>query len=95
MKLTPQDIRHVAELARLEVSGADVELYLRELGSILDYVAKLGELPTDGVPPTAGVGVEHLPLRPDEVREQLPREEALRNAPDVRNDHFRVPRVVE
>jgi aspartyl-tRNA(Asn)/glutamyl-tRNA(Gln) amidotransferase subunit C len=95
MKLTPKDIRHVAELARMEVSDADVSVYVDELGRILDYMDKLAELDTAEVPPTASVGVERLPLRADEIRPGLAVEDALRNAPELREGHFRVPRVVE
>jgi aspartyl-tRNA(Asn)/glutamyl-tRNA(Gln) amidotransferase subunit C len=95
MKLTPRDIRHVAELARMEVSDADVSVYVDELGRILDYMDKLSELDTADVPPTASVGVERLPLREDQIRPGLAAEAALRNAPDLREGHFRVPRVVE
>ena len=95
MKLTPEDIRHVAELARMEVSEADVQAYLGELGRILEYMDKLRELDTAEVPPTASVGVEALPLRRDEPRPGLSAAQVLANAPEVREGHFRVPRVVE
>ncbi len=95
MKLTRDDIRHVAELARVDVSEADVEAYIGELGRILEYMDQLGRLDTAGVPPTASVGVDRLPLREDEPRAGLAPGEALANAPDVREGHFRVPRVVE
>ena len=95
MKLTPEDIRHVAELARLDVSEADVAAFVVELGRILDYMDKLSELDTREVPPTASVGVDALPLRADEPRPGFEPAEALRNAPELREGHFRVPRVME
>ncbi|MBI5835876.1 MAG: Asp-tRNA(Asn)/Glu-tRNA(Gln) amidotransferase subunit GatC [Candidatus Eisenbacteria bacterium] len=95
MKLTSKDIRHVAELARMEVSDADVETYISELGRILGYMEKLAELPTADVPPTASVGVDALPLRPDEERAGFAPGQVLENAPEVCEGHFRVPRVVE
>jgi len=95
MKLTPEDIRHVAHLARLELGPDDLERYVRELGAILGYMGKLSELDTRGLPPTASVGVVRLPRRPDEVRPGWSTEELLSNAPEVHAGHFRVPRVVE
>jgi aspartyl-tRNA(Asn)/glutamyl-tRNA(Gln) amidotransferase subunit C len=95
MKLTTEQIRHVAELARLDLSEADVEGYVRELGAILDYIEKLAQLPTDGVVPTSSVGVDELPVREDSPGACLSPEEVLANAPEVRAGHFRVPRVVE
>ena len=95
MKLTADQIRHVAELARLDLSPSDVEGYVRELGAILDYMDKLGQLPTEGVTPTSSVGVDELPVREDIPRPCLRPEEVLANAPEVRASHFRVPRVVE
>jgi len=95
MKLTPEDIRHVAELARLDLSDADVAAYVGELGRILESMEKLSELDTREVPPTASVGVTALPLRADQPRPGLTAAEVLGNAPEVRAGHFRVPRVVE
>ena len=95
MKLTAQDIRHVALLARLELSEADSATCLEELGKILGFMEKLEELPTEGVPPTSAVGPASLPRRSDEPRPGIPREELLQGAPESREGHFRVPRVVE
>ena len=95
MKLTADDIRHVAKLARLELDEGDEERYLRELGAILGYMDKLGELDTRDLPPTASVGVSRLPRRPDEVRPGWTAEQFLSNAPEKRGGHVRVPRVVE
>lgn len=55
MPLSPAQVRHIAKLARLEISDAEVEKYVRELSSILDYIEKLKEVNTDGVEPTAQV----------------------------------------
>ncbi len=95
MKLTAEDIRHVAKLARLQLDEADVARYVEELGRILGYMEKLSELDTADVLPTSSVGRQVLPLRADEVHGCLSPEQALANAPDRRAGHFRVPRVVE
>ncbi len=86
---------HVAELARLAVAEHELQGLAGQLGRILDYMDKLGELDTAGVPPTAHV----LPLRnvwrEDAVRPGLERDDALAGAPDREGPYFRVPRVVD
>lgn len=95
MKLTADDIRHVARLARIELDGADTEKYLEELGKILGYVDQLGQLETEGVPPTTAVGASELPRRGDEPRPCLSAETLLASAPARQGGHFRVPSVVD
>jgi aspartyl-tRNA(Asn)/glutamyl-tRNA(Gln) amidotransferase subunit C len=94
-KLDEQAVRHVAHLARLKVSEAEVRLFAEQLSTILDYVEQLGELDTDDVPPTA----HPLPLsnvfREDAVRDSRPAEEALSNAPDRKDAFFKVPKVID
>ena len=85
----------VAELARLELTADEVELFTRQLANILEYVEQIQELDTSGVPPTAQV--LHRPLdRADEPLPTLPREEALANAPEAATESglFKVPRVM-
>lgn len=88
-------VRHVALLARLELSDEEIERFAHELGDILEYVAKLDELDTTDVPPTS----HSLPLanvmRDDVVRPSLPKEEALANAPDSEDGCFKVPQVIQ
>ena len=67
-KLTAKDVRHIAKLARLRVTDAEVETLARELSSILDYVALLNELNTENVTPTAQVTDLMNVFREDEVR---------------------------
>ena len=95
MGFTPEVVRHVAELARLELTDEEVERYARELTSILDYVAQLQELDLDDVEPTTHVVDLVCRLRPDEVAQPLTREQALANAPAVEQDQFKVPRIIE
>ncbi|NLG68101.1 MAG: Asp-tRNA(Asn)/Glu-tRNA(Gln) amidotransferase subunit GatC [Firmicutes bacterium] len=93
--ITPDEVRHVARLARLELSEEEVARFTRQLGEILQAAKRLQELDTEGVDPT----FYPLPLRnvfrPDEVRPSLPRERVLQNAPEVESDMFRVPRIIE
>ncbi|HLM51285.1 MAG TPA: Asp-tRNA(Asn)/Glu-tRNA(Gln) amidotransferase subunit GatC [Solirubrobacteraceae bacterium] len=86
-----EQVLHVARLARLSVTGEEVERYSRELSSVLDHVAKIGELDLDDVPPTSHVVEVSGALRPDEPRPSLPRETALAQAPAVEDDGFLVP----
>ncbi len=84
-------VLHVARLARLRLSEADVERMARELSTILDQIEKIGELDLAGVEPTAHVTPLENVLRPDEPRPSLPRERALAEAPDADTAGFRVP----
>jgi aspartyl-tRNA(Asn)/glutamyl-tRNA(Gln) amidotransferase subunit C len=94
-KITLAEVEHVARLARLELSAAEKERMRSQLDVILGYVAKLREVDTTGVPPTAHV----LPLvnvmREDEVRPSYPVEAMLANAPEPEGELFRVPRILE
>jgi aspartyl-tRNA(Asn)/glutamyl-tRNA(Gln) amidotransferase subunit C len=95
MKITLQQVEHVARLARLELTEQEKETLQAQLDSILSHIGKLNELDTSGVEPTSHV----LPLanvfRDDEVRPPLAQGEALANAPDRHNDLFRVPKILE
>ncbi len=89
------DIEHVARLARLELTEEEKERLREQLGVILENAAKVGEVATDDVPPTAYAIARSNVLRPDEVTPSLTTEEVLSNAPEVEADRFKVPRVVE
>lgn len=92
--LTPEQVRHVARLARLELSDEQVDLYARQLGSVLGYVAKIAEAHLAGVEPMAHAVPLHNVLREDEVGPALPLEDVLRNAPDSDGPFFKVPKVL-
>jgi aspartyl-tRNA(Asn)/glutamyl-tRNA(Gln) amidotransferase subunit C len=87
------DVRHVARLARLRLEGDEADRMTAELAKILEHIDKLGELDLAAVEPTAHVLAITDVLRPDKPRPSLPRDEALRNAPAVSDDCFRVPRM--
>jgi len=93
-RITRQDVEHVARLARLALTEAEVEALTHELGAILDHAAEVSALQTADVPPTA----HPLPLvnvlRPDEPRPGLPRDEVLAEAPEAEDGRFRVPRIL-
>jgi aspartyl-tRNA(Asn)/glutamyl-tRNA(Gln) amidotransferase subunit C len=94
-RITLEQARHVARLAQVAFVDEELESLLQDLDAVLDYVQQLDELNLDNVEPTThGVPLE-LPARDDAVEAVLTREDILRNAPDVLDGMFRVPRVVE
>lgn len=95
MRLTREQVEHVALLARLELTEAEKERDMNELNQILEHLERLNELDTSDVPPTSHAIPMTNVLREDEVRPSLPRDAALQNAPDPEAGCFRVPRVVE
>jgi len=95
MKLSKQEVEHVAKLARLAVSEEEKEAFSRQLSEILTYVGKLNELDTSKIEPTSHVLDLNNVFRDDIVRESLPPEDVLANAPDRENNHFRVPKIIE
>lgn len=95
MKLTREEVDHVARLARLHFSEEEAERFREQLSAILTYVEKLGELDTTGVEPTSHVLPIRNVFREDAVLPSLPREEALVNAPDRTEEFYRVPKIIE
>ena len=94
MKITPQEISHVANLARLNMSQEEVEAMARQLDEILTYVAKLNELDTESVKPSTNAISIVNAFREDEVKPSLPRDKALANGPRQNGESFVVPRVI-
>jgi aspartyl-tRNA(Asn)/glutamyl-tRNA(Gln) amidotransferase subunit C len=94
-KITPEDVRHVARLARLELSEAELERMRAEMDAILAYMDKLRSLDTTGVGPTSHAVPLRNVMRDDEPRPSFPRDDMLANAPDRAGDFFRVPRIIE
>lgn len=95
MRLSDDEIKHIALLSRLELSDAERERAQNELGQILGYFEALSGLDTQGVEPTMHALPIQNVLRRDEVRPGLSREQALQNAPESADGMFQVPRVVE
>jgi len=94
MALTPKEVLHVAELARLTLNPEEVDLFTRQLNDILDYVKKLQKVETAGVPPLAHPVPIFNVFREDEVAPGLSREEGLANAPAPEEGTFSVPRII-
>jgi aspartyl-tRNA(Asn)/glutamyl-tRNA(Gln) amidotransferase subunit C len=91
--ITDDDVRYVARLARLRLEPGEAERMTGELAKILEHIDKMSELDTSEVPPTAHVLDVVNVMRPDKPRHSLAREDALKNAPAVADDSFRVPRM--
>ena len=90
MSLTAEQVRWVANLARLELSDAELAVMTNQLGRILDYVGQLQSLDTEGVEPLAHALDVADVFRADEPRPSLTVDEALANAPKRRGDFFEV-----
>ena len=95
MSLSLEEVRHIAELARLSLTDEELETYREQLSSILDHVASLQELDTSGIPPTSSVLPPQTVLRQDEPRPGLTLDQVLKNAPDAESGQFRVPPVLD
>lgn len=84
----PEEVEHVAGLARVDLSDAERERFTEQFADILSYFEALDEVPeVEDEPELTNV------MRPDDVRESLDQEEALRNAPDSEDGYFRGPPV--
>ncbi len=94
-RITLEQVHHVARLARLSPSEEEASQLQADLVRILDHVASLSEVDTEGIEPTAHIMADRAPLRPDEVHEGLGQEAALAAAPRARSGGFSVPRVLE
>ena len=90
-----RDVEHVARLARLALTDAEIEKMREQLNGILAYIEKLNALQTEGVEPTAHAVPLVNVMRDDEPRPCLPRAEALANAPERAGEFFRVPRIID
>jgi aspartyl-tRNA(Asn)/glutamyl-tRNA(Gln) amidotransferase subunit C len=94
MKLSIEQVQHIADLARLKLTEAEKQRYAEQLSDILDYVEHLEELDTDHIPPTANVLDISLRLREDQARPGLSQEEILGNASETQDGQFKVPPVL-
>jgi aspartyl-tRNA(Asn)/glutamyl-tRNA(Gln) amidotransferase subunit C len=94
IKISPQEVRHVADLARLELTEREELLMTEQLNSILSYMDKLNELDTSDVPPTTHAIQLQNVFRQDAVVSSVDRELALDNAPESDGVNFIVPKVI-
>ena len=102
-RVSLDDVKHVADLANLELTADELPRMARDLDSILGYIAQLNELDTEALPPMAQVGevLGREPaqagemLRRDEVRPSLDRALVMAEAPETDGRFFKVPKVIE
>ena len=95
MALTREQVRHVAELAKLKLTDEEVDLFREQLSAILDYAARLDELDTDAISPTASVLPLRNVMRPDIAECTFSRDAMLANAPAVKDGHIKVQGVLD
>ena len=93
-KITSEQVRHVARLARLALTDAEIERFGPQLESILEYVAKMDDLDVSNVEPMAHALPLVNVLREDVVTPSLPLEKVLQNAPETDGPFFQVPKVI-
>ena len=94
-KIDLEDVQHIANLARLTFDEQEMESYQYQLSRILDYIEKLNQLDTEGVPPTSHVIPIRNVMKPDEKRDLFQREDITANAPSTEQGYFEVPKVIE
>jgi aspartyl-tRNA(Asn)/glutamyl-tRNA(Gln) amidotransferase subunit C len=97
MALTRAQVQHIAELAKLKLSDDEIDRMTQQLSAILDHAARLQELNTDAILPTASVVPLQNVMRADEVTPSLPRDDVLANAPDKseEGEFFRVRAILK
>jgi len=95
MSVTPEQVRHIARLARIAMSDEEIAALAPELNNILGWVEQLGEVNTDGVEPLTAVIDQKLRLREDVVTDGDCRDAVLANAPAAEHGFFAVPKVIE
>jgi len=98
MPITRADVQKIAELARLELTAEETELFTEQLSSIIQHIEKLSEVDTEAVPPMSHCndveGDPEYAKREDTVTPSLGQKLALENAPDSGDGYFKVPRVI-
>lgn len=94
MKITRDDVEHIAELARLSFSHEEIELFSSQLNDILIYIEKLNELDTQNVQPTTHAHELVNRFRDDREEASIGVEKALENAPQSEGGQFVVPRII-
>jgi aspartyl-tRNA(Asn)/glutamyl-tRNA(Gln) amidotransferase subunit C len=95
MKLSLDEVRHIAQLSRLAISEDETELYAPQLSKIIDYVEQLNNIDTSTIEPTSHIIPLNNVMADDILGDSLPRLEALKNAPDTTGKFYRIPKIIE
>jgi aspartyl-tRNA(Asn)/glutamyl-tRNA(Gln) amidotransferase subunit C len=94
MSVTIKDVEHIAKLAKLEFSDEEKEKFTHQFNDILKYMEQLNSIDTSNVEPLSHVIELQNVFREDKVKPSISTEEALKNAPDKTDEHFKVPKVI-
>ena len=94
-RITIDEVKHVANLARLAITEEEAEKFTKQLDAIIEFAEQLNELDTENVEPTSHVLDMKNVMREDIAEEGLPVEEVLKNAPDHEDGQIRVPSIIE
>ena len=94
MKITKEEVVHVAELARLDLDEESISKFVGQIDNILEYVDMLNRVDTEGVSPTSHAIFLSNAFRGDKVKQHLERNKAIANAPEKENGNFVVPKVI-
>lgn len=95
MEVTNEMVEKIAHLARLRIPEADKETVKNELQKMIEFVDKLNELDTTGIEPLMHMSNNINAVREDEVKESIPKVDALKNAPVSDGVFFKVPKVIK
>ena len=95
MKITKDEVKHISLLSRLLFSDEEIEVFSKDLNSILEYVSKISELNTEDVEPTLHVIPLMNVMRDDVVKPSLNIDKVLQNAPDKEDECFKVPKIIQ
>ena len=93
--MTPEQVKHIAHLSRIQLREGDVEKFAPQLRNILEHVKILQKVDTTDIDPAFQTAVLSNVLRKDEVRDSLPVDEVLANAPGREENHFKMPRILK
>ncbi|HIS89378.1 TPA: Asp-tRNA(Asn)/Glu-tRNA(Gln) amidotransferase subunit GatC [Candidatus Avigastranaerophilus faecigallinarum] len=91
--INKEEVKHVAKLARLELTDEEVNKYSQQLGSILEYVEQMNEVNTTGIEPMPHAIPVYNVMREDIVKYEQTKEELMANAPFEEDGFFRVPKI--
>ena len=94
MSISPEEVKHVAKLSRLELNSEELQRYAEQLSAILDYAKTLEQIDTTDIEPTYNPFVEGNVLRADEPQQFANQEAILDNAPQSQDNSFAVPRIL-
>ena len=94
-RISIDEVKHVAHLARLAITEEEAEMFQKQLDAIITYAEQLNELDTTNIEPTSHVLAMKNVMREDERKQGLPIEDVVKNAPDHKDGYIRVPSILE